>query len=106
MFPVNWPTDSHGIIYRSRDFVNDYRYSVPATRYKGRSYMAPRNAHLCLWLLLAGLAVSPLFAQSKAAAPAETTIQIDASKLASYKIPRSIFGSFLEPIGNSTYNGL
>ena len=68
--------------------------------------MASRNAHLHLWLLLAGLAAGPLFAQSKAAAPAETTIQIDASKIASYKIPRSIFGSFLEPIGNSTYNGL
>src|ERR1700730_3479697 len=33
-------------------------------------------------------------------------IEIDASKKASYKIPRTIFGSFLEPIGNSTYGGL
>ena len=103
---MNWPTDPHGIIYRSSDFVNDYRYSGPAARYEGLSDMTPRNAHLCLWLLLAGLAASALFAQNKAAAPAETTIQIDASKIYSYKIPRSIFGSFLEPIGNSTYNGL
>src|SRR5215468_6798617 len=36
----------------------------------------------------------------------EATITIDASKPASYKIPRSIFGSFLEPIGNSIYGGL
>jgi alpha-N-arabinofuranosidase len=36
----------------------------------------------------------------------EATIAIDASKPASYKIPRTIFGTFLEPIGNSTYGGL
>jgi len=36
----------------------------------------------------------------------EATITIDASKPASYKIPRTIFGTFLEPIGNSIYGGL
>jgi alpha-N-arabinofuranosidase len=40
------------------------------------------------------------------AAPATATIQIDAAKAASYRIPRTIYGAFLEPIGNSTYNGL
>jgi len=34
------------------------------------------------------------------------TIAVDATKTASYKIPRTIFGSFLEPIGHSTYGGL
>ncbi len=38
--------------------------------------------------------------------PAQATIQIHADRPASYQIPRTIFGSFLEPIGNSTYNGL
>ncbi|HYK35594.1 alpha-L-arabinofuranosidase C-terminal domain-containing protein [Alloacidobacterium sp.] len=38
--------------------------------------------------------------------PATATIQIDASQSAGAAIPRTIFGSFLEPIGNSTYNGL
>jgi len=33
-------------------------------------------------------------------------IQIDASAAAGKTIPRTIFGTFLEPIGNSTYNGL
>ena len=33
-------------------------------------------------------------------------IAIDVTKSASYAIPRTIFGSFLEPIGNATYNGL
>ncbi len=33
-------------------------------------------------------------------------IHINAAKKASFSIPRTIFGSFLEPIGNSTYNGL
>src|SRR5437899_3371171 len=36
----------------------------------------------------------------------EATVTIDASRPASYKIPRSIFGTFLEPIGNSIYGGL
>jgi len=47
------------------------------------------------------------------AAPAQNSstnmpihIQIDASAAAGKTIPRTIFGTFLEPIGNSTYNGL
>jgi alpha-N-arabinofuranosidase len=38
--------------------------------------------------------------------PQRVRIQVNAGKRADYKIPRTIFGSFLEPIGNSTYNGL
>src|SRR6266404_7359402 len=46
-----------------------------------------------------------VFAQNQPAA--ETTfVQVDASKTASHVVPRSIFGTFLEPIGNSIYNGL
>jgi len=44
------------------------------------------------------------FAQSQPAA--EIIVQIDVNKTANYTVPRSIFGTFLEPIGNSTYNGL
>ena len=33
-------------------------------------------------------------------------MKIDTRKTAGYTVPRSIFGTFLEPIGNSTYNGL
>ncbi|HZS55233.1 MAG TPA: alpha-L-arabinofuranosidase C-terminal domain-containing protein [Bryobacteraceae bacterium] len=33
-------------------------------------------------------------------------IEINAGKRAPFKVPHSIFGSFLEPIGNSTYGGL
>jgi alpha-N-arabinofuranosidase len=44
------------------------------------------------------------FAQSQPAA--EIMVQIDVNKTANYSVPRSIFGTFLEPIGNSTYNGL
>src|SRR5436305_9561698 len=33
-------------------------------------------------------------------------VEVHAGKHAGYTIPRTIFGSFLEPIGNSTYNGL
>jgi len=43
---------------------------------------------------------------SAAAQSAVSTIEIDASRPASYAIPRTIFGSFLEPIGHSIYGGL
>ena len=33
-------------------------------------------------------------------------IDIDATRPAAYKIPRTIYGTFLEPIGNSIYGGL
>ncbi len=37
---------------------------------------------------------------------AQTTVDVDVSRPAAYNIPRTIYGTFLEPIGNSTYNGL
>lgn len=40
------------------------------------------------------------------AADAPVNIVVRAGRKASYTIPRTIFGTFLEPIGNSTYNGL
>ena len=60
--------------------------------------------------LVSAIALVPCAAMAQiavtAAPPAVVTIEVDASKPASYRIPRTIFGSFLEPIGNSTYNGL
>lgn len=38
--------------------------------------------------------------------PSVATVQVDAARPAGATIPRTIFGTFLEPIGNSTYNGL
>src|SRR5215470_13057084 len=38
--------------------------------------------------------------------PPISIIDVDASQSAGATIPRTIFGTFLEPIGNSTYNGL
>ena len=35
-----------------------------------------------------------------------TVITVDVSKPLPFKIPSTIFGTFLEPIGNSTYGGL
>ena len=37
---------------------------------------------------------------------ADAVIEIDAAKPAPYKIPRTIYGTFLEPIGKSIYPGL
>ena len=54
--------------------------------------------------VLALLLCTCAFAQSQPAA--EIIVQIDVNKTANYSVPRSIFGTFLEPIGNSTYNGL
>ncbi len=53
------------------------------------------------------LAVACLLAASGLAlGAAPITIQIHAQQKANYTIPRTAFGTFLEPIGNSTYNGL
>ncbi len=59
-----------------------------------------------LFLFLCSSAVRPATAQSPSKPPVISTITIDASKVAAYRIPRTIFGSFLEPIGNSIYGGL
>ena len=52
--------------------------------------------------------VSQARSESKPAASykADAAIVIDASKPLPYKIPPTIFGTFLEPIGNSIYGGL
>jgi alpha-N-arabinofuranosidase len=47
-----------------------------------------------------------VFSAGPAAQDAISTIEIDASRPAAYPIPRTIFGSFLEPIGHSIYRGL
>jgi alpha-N-arabinofuranosidase len=39
-------------------------------------------------------------------ARSETVIEVDAAKPAPYEIPRTIYGTFLEPIGHSIYGGL
>lgn len=38
--------------------------------------------------------------------PAVATVHVNAVRSTGAEIPRTIFGTFLEPIGNSTYNGL
>jgi len=54
-------------------------------------------------LFLAAIWASPPTASGQ---PSPLTVRVDATKRAPYNIPRSIFGAFLEPIGNSIYNGL
>jgi hypothetical protein len=64
---------------------------------------------LTLLLAVGLLSTAPLVrSQAPQSAPAlpSATIEVDVSKPAHYKIPRTIFGTFLEPIGNSTYGGL
>src|SRR3974377_1719135 len=45
-------------------------------------------------------------ALSLCACAQDATVEIDAGKIADYKIPRTTYGTFLEPIGNSIYGGL
>ena len=63
--------------------------------------LLPALASLLLWSPGAGAQITvdhPI--------PQVASIRVDAGQSAGTKIPRTIFGSFLEPIGNSTYNGL
>jgi len=54
-----------------------------------------------------GLVLSLFWAASLVAEEKRSaTIKIDANQQSGFTIPRTIFGTFLEPIGNSTYNGL
>ncbi|MGB7134920.1 MAG: alpha-L-arabinofuranosidase C-terminal domain-containing protein [Acidobacteriaceae bacterium] len=57
---------------------------------------------------LAGLSATAAEAQITVDAPIPrvAAIHVDAAHPAGPEIPRTIFGTFLEPIGNSTYNGL
>jgi alpha-N-arabinofuranosidase len=50
-----------------------------------------------IWVLLAAAA---------AATQPEAAISVDAGKPAAYRVPRTIYGTFLEPIGRSIYGGL
>ncbi len=45
-------------------------------------------------------------AQGGQSAAGEAIVTAEAGQRAGYRIPRTVFGTFLEPIGNSTYNGL
>lgn len=40
------------------------------------------------------------------AIPPVASVRVDAATVTVPSIPRTLFGTFLEPIGNSTYNGL
>jgi len=73
--------------------------SVTHARFKGKA--ACGLLACCLGLLAPGNS-----AQDSGGRQAAATIAIDASRPAGYQIPRTIFGSFLEPIGNSIYGGL
>ena len=61
---------------------------------------------ICRYAYVLGVALSAIVFGQDRPATETTIIQVDAGKIAGYSIPRSIFGTFLEPIGNSIYNGL
>src|SRR5215469_4342396 len=72
--------------------------------YAARTLRRPCSRQFCGFLVL--LACIRTLSPSAGAQHTPLTVHVDARKPAPYKIPRSIFGAFLEPIGNSVYNGL
>jgi alpha-N-arabinofuranosidase len=70
--------------------------------------MASRIISCIYSLVLFAWASLPARAQitEVVAPPPIVNITVDTAQVANYRIPRTIFGTFLEPIGNSTYNGL
>lgn len=58
---------------------------------------------LAFLLAIANCPAETVFVRS---ARTDALIEIDAAKPAAYRIPRSIYGTFLEHIGNSVYGGL
>ncbi len=58
------------------------------------------------WRFCMGAGLALAIMQGAQVGDAPVRIEIDVNHRASYQIPRTVFGTFLEPIGNSTYNGL
>ena len=67
--------------------------------------MACRSALAALALIAWPLALPAQIAVDQPIPPV-ASIHVDAARSTGPAIPRTIFGTFLEPIGNSTYNGL
>src|SRR6185312_8103801 len=63
---------------------------------------SPAKRILPCAIILSALLVPAL----RADAPTKASIRVNAAHTAIFRIPRTIYGSFLEPIGNSTYGGL
>jgi alpha-N-arabinofuranosidase len=93
---------SSGAAHDSFDNAKPPKY--PASCFAGGRRLRSSVVSLAAAVMLK-LAVFPCPAQEPTAR-ASLAVRIDARKPAPYKIPRSIFGAFLEPIGNSIYNGL
>jgi alpha-N-arabinofuranosidase len=53
-----------------------------------------------VWILIITSFVSAVLSAQ------DVVVRVNAANSAKYKIPRTIYGTFLEPIGNSTYGGL
>jgi alpha-L-arabinofuranosidase len=71
-----------------------------------RAHAAPAAVRFLLGILFMCAGSLPAQIVVNAPIPPVATIHVDAARSAGPVIPRTIFGSFLEPIGNSTYNGL
>src|SRR5580693_998844 len=91
------------------------RHTMAASRRTTRFTPAPARRRALFPARPCALAVSALLALPLALSaqivvnqpiPPVASIHVDAAHSTGPAIPRTIFGTFLEPIGNSTYNGL
>jgi alpha-L-arabinofuranosidase len=73
---------------------------------QGRPRGLPRTAWLIAGTLFACASHLPAQVIVNQPIPDVATVHVNAAQSAGPAIPRTIFGTFLEPIGNSTYNGL
>ena len=80
-------------------------WGEPVMRARAGLFMIKRG-RLCGCLTFAFACLVAAGTCSAVEPPSTVTIRIEPGKRADHNIPRTIFGSFLEPIGNSTYNGL
>jgi alpha-N-arabinofuranosidase len=97
--------------YRGKPFPDNEAKNlcIPSLQRKlshpGKFMTTSRNFFAASLLLLATSALPGQITVNQPI-PATATIHVDAAKPAGQNIPPTIFGTFLEPIGNSTYNGL
>jgi alpha-N-arabinofuranosidase len=81
-----------------------YRQTRQTPDWKPRRAALKKIVQCALFLSFATTAFGQITV--KEPIPQTATIDVNAAQVSKQLIPRTIFGTFLEPIGNSTYNGL
>src|SRR5690348_11302613 len=91
---------------REREISMALRMSFATPMHKSQTSLYSLTA--AMMIALGTAAATPVSGQItvKEPIPQIATIDVNAAEIKIDPIPRTVFGTFLEPIGNSTYNGL